>query len=112
MGLMECIKKAVEEFNSRVKEDEKMSKNLEGIERTVLVTTAEGDNIHFYLKDRSIQWVKEGPVDNPDVIISGQRAVLIGVLNKEIKPLKAYASGKIKIKAKLADMLLLQKLLK
>ena len=45
-----------------------------------------------------------------DLVVTANSEVLIGLINREISPIKAYMSGDLKVKASLTDMLLLKRL--
>jgi len=105
----DLIERAVAKFNARVQADEKLQQELEGVERTVLLDLKDGTKFHFQLKDQKIGPVAEGPVEAPDVTILSDPSALTALLNKEMGPMKAYATGKLKIKASLEDVLRLRK---
>ena len=104
------LEQAVQKFNTKAQADEKLQRELDGIVRTVLVDLKDGTKYHFLLKDRQIGPVNEGPVDAPDVTILSDAATLTALLKKEMGPMKAYATQKLKIKASLEDVLRLRKL--
>ena len=108
--MKELIEQAVAKFNARAQADEKLQRELEGVERTVLLDLKDGTKFHFQLKDRRIGPVADGPVEAPDVTILSDPATLTALLTKEMGPMKAYATGKLKIKASLEDVLRLRKL--
>ncbi|SRR6266571_8618251 len=107
--MKELIEQAVAKFNERAQNDAKLQKDLEGVVRTVLVDLKDGTKFHFVLKDRQIGSVADGPVDAPDVTILSDAATLTALLKKEMGPMKAYATQKLKIKASLEDVLRLRK---
>ncbi len=45
-----------------------------------------------------------------DLVVTADSEVLIGLINREISPIKAYMTGELKVKASLTDMLLLKRL--
>ena len=47
---------------------------------------------------------------NADLVVTANSEILIGLINREISPIKAYMSGDLKVKASLTDMLLLKRL--
>ena len=107
--MRELIEQAVAKFNARAQADEKLQRELEGVERTVLLDLKDGTKFHFQLKDRRIGPVADGPAEAPDVTILSDPATLTALLTKEMGPMKAYATGKLKIKASLEDVLRLRK---
>lgn len=56
----------------------------------------------------------EGPIDKSvkfDILIKTNPATWLGVLRKEIDPIKAYTKGDLKIKAGMTDLLKLRRIL-
>ncbi len=58
-----------------------------------------------------VQSLTEESIPEPDIHVTVDSSVLIGILNKKINPMKAYNLGKLRAKGKLTDLLKLQKLL-
>jgi putative sterol carrier protein len=58
-----------------------------------------------------VQSLTEESIPDPDIHVTVDSTVLIGILHKKINPMKAYSLGKLKAKGKLTDLLKLQKLL-
>ena len=50
-------------------------------------------------------------IDNADVWIRTDTATFIGIMHGEVSGMKAYTSGKLKIKGAMTDLLKLQKLM-
>lgn len=108
--MKDLLERTVEKFNEKAKTDEKLQKELEGVERTVLVDLKDGPKFNFMLKDMRIGDVAEGPIEAPDITIISDTTTLTALLKKEMGPMKAYATQKLKIKASLEDVLRLRKL--
>jgi len=107
--MRDLIEGAIQKFNARAQSDEKLQRELDGIERTVLIDLKDGSKFHFQVKDKQIGPLAEGPVEAPDVTILSDAATLTALLKKEMGPMKAYATQKLKIKASLDDVLRLRK---
>jgi putative sterol carrier protein len=58
-----------------------------------------------------IESFKEETINTPDIYITINIKILIDILNKKINTMNAYATGKLKVKGRLTDLLKLQKLL-
>jgi len=56
--------------------------------------------------------VKEGKVENPDVLIETDSEIILGITDGEISPTKAFMGGKLKAKGDMKDMLRIQMLMK
>jgi putative sterol carrier protein len=98
-------------FNDRAATDPKLGEELDGIRRKVMVDLTDGPKFNFLLADRRMSPLAEGSIDEPDLIIAANTATLLGLLKKEISPMKALALQKLKIsgKTKLEDMMRLRK---
>jgi len=107
--MKDLLEQAVAKFNARAQSDAKLQKELEGIERKVLVDLKDGGKFHFILRDKQIGPVGDGPVEGPDVTILSDTSTLTALLKKEMGPMKAYATQKLKVKASLEDVLRLRK---
>lgn len=99
---------AIERFNEKCKTDEKLRKELKDIVRRVNIEITDDKNYCFVLKNAMISGFDEGNLENPDVTIISDRETIYGLMKKEISPFKAYATGKIKIKGGLMDLLRLK----
>lgn len=108
--MKDLIEQAVQKFNAKAQSDDKLRKELEGVERRIVVDCRDGPKYNFILKDTQIGPVGEGPLEGAEVTIVGDTGTLTALLKKEMGPMKAYATGKLKIKASLEDVLRLRKL--
>jgi hypothetical protein len=112
--MMEFIEDMVNKFNQKVDESEKMFEKLKDISRTIQIELDETIFYHMRMVNGRIieflpEAVKEPEV--PDVRILSDTVTFEGIMNKTVKPLKAYALNKIKVKGALKDRLLLKDLL-
>ena len=107
--MRDLLEDAVRKFNERAQSDPKLQLELEGVERTVLIDCKDGPKFHLLLKDRKMGAVNEGSIDAPDVTILSDTVTLTALLRREMGPMKAYATQKLKIKASLEDVLRLRK---
>ena len=109
MGMIEIIQQKVAEFNEKVSMDEKMSKDLGGVTKNILIDLGE-QRIFLELKDNGIAMVDE--LGDIDVTIVTTPDVLSGIFNKEISPMRALVIDRtLKVEASLEDKLRLRKLL-
>ena len=104
--------KAIERFNKKCKTDEKLRKELKDVIRNVNIEITDDKNYHFILQNANISDFDEGVVEKPDITIISDKETINGLMKKEISPFKAYATGKIKIKGSLMDLLKLKEFLK
>ena len=105
------LQEMIDKFNNRIEKDEKLRKNLEGIERKIMLIITDGDTYNFELRDLKLSPLSKGEIPDADVTITTDTETMTGLLDGTIKPMKAYATKKISFKASVRDMLLLKKLL-
>lgn len=100
----------IAKFNAKASTDPALRRELEGMERTIQVTT-DRTAYHMTLRDGRIDGLREGDVGAPDLNVVADEETLRGVLEGRIPTFKAMAMGKLKVKASLEDALRLRKLL-
>ena len=110
-GLKETLMNAIERFNEKCREDEKLRKELKDVKRKVQIEI-DDKKYHFVLQSDGIKGFDEGSTEKPDMTIISDKETINGLMKKEISPFKAYATGKIKIKGSLMDLLRLKEFLK
>jgi putative sterol carrier protein len=109
--MKEILMNAIERFNEKCREDEKLRKELKDVNRKVQIEI-DDRKYHFVLQGDGIKGFDEGSIEYPDVTIVSDKETIHGLMKKEISIFKAYATGKIKIKAGLMDLLRLKEFLK
>lgn len=108
--MLDMFNDMITKFNERMKTDEKLQKEMEGVERTIMIDVTDGAKYHTLLKDKHAGELKEGSIENPDILITANEATFKGLINKEINPIKAFLITKqLKVKASLEDKLRLRK---
>lgn len=110
-GLKEILTNAIEKFNKKCKTDEKLRNEVRDVVKKVNIEITDDKNYCFVLKNAMISGFDEGTVEKPDITIISDRETINGLMKKEISPFKAYATGKIKIKGSLMDLLKLKEFL-
>jgi putative sterol carrier protein len=58
-----------------------------------------------------VQSLLEESIPNPDILVTIDSDILIGIMSKKVNPMTAYQTGQLKAKGNLTDLLKLQKLL-
>ncbi len=106
----ELLRDLIERFNKRVEGDSRLRSELEGLERTIQISTGKS-SFYLNLKDCRIDGPEEGETQGAEVTIHADEDTLKGVLTGEIPPFKAMALRKLKIKASMEDAIRLRKLL-
>lgn len=108
--MKELLRDLIDRFNRRVEGDSRLRSELEGLERTIQVSTGRS-SFYMSLKDCRIDGPEEGESQGAEVAIRADEDTLKGVLKGEIPVFKAMAMRKLKIKASMEDAVRLRKLL-
>ncbi len=109
MTAKQKIEALIVKFNDKVAEDEVLQKELEGLKKTVQVDLGE-EQYNFTLQDKKIDCFCEGKLDNPDITITSDPETIEGLIDGNIRPMKAFALRKIRVNGSLEDILHLRKL--
>lgn len=107
--MREQLEALVARFNAKAAEDPRLRAELEGIVRTVVLDLKDGTKFHFVLRDAHVDGIVDGGVENPDLTIISDPATVKGLLAGEIGPFKAYATGRLKVKGDIEDLLRFRK---
>lgn len=108
--MQEMLQDLLNKLNERMRTDEKLQKEMEGIERTIMIEVTDGDSYFTKLKELHADELQVGRIDKPDILISANEKTLRGLINKEISPIKAFLVTKqLKLEASLEDKLRLRK---
>ncbi len=107
--MREELEALVARFNAKASADPRIRAELEGVVRTVVLDLKDGTKFHFVLKDAHVDAILDGGVETPDVTIISDSATVRGLLAGEIGPFKAYATGKLKVKGDIEDLLRFRK---
>ena len=108
--LRSLMTEAIDKFNAKAKDDEKLKAQLEGVDRRILIEFHDSDACHMHLKDLQIKDFADGAIDPFEIKVITDMPTMKALLKKELNAMKAYATGKIKFKASLTDLLTLKKL--
>lgn len=104
------LKDLIARFNKKVTEDEKLRNELRNMTRKIEVKMRDGESYNFLLEDLQLKNFSKGEVSEPDISIISDTKSFEALVKREIGPMRALATGKVKIKAPLEDMLRLRKL--
>ncbi len=106
----EQLRSMIDKFNSKAETDEKMQKELEGVERSIVLILTDDKTYSFHIRDQRIRDFAKGELEDPDIRIVSDSQTLKALINGEMGPMKALATKKLQIKASLEDMFRLRKL--
>lgn len=104
--LIEGIKKMVSKL-----EDPAYQERFKGFNKILQFNFTDTNNYYLVFSESKCE-IKEGDVDDADMIITTASDVIIDIMDGEMSPTKAFMGGKIKAKGDMNDMLKLQMLMK
>jgi len=92
--------------------DPEITKILSGFTKTIqLEFPDKGVSYVIELENGQLKAFEQKSIESPDIKVTMNSDVFIGVINKTLSPVKAYMSGKIKVKGAMSDLLKLRKVL-
>jgi putative sterol carrier protein len=106
----EMLLNVIDKFNDRAARDEKLQKELDGVSRKIQMKFTDEKSYHFLLEDTKISDFGQGNIDSPDITITSDTETIQMLFNKEMGPMKALATKRLKLKGSLQDMLKIRKL--
>ena len=109
MSVEPMIQELIDRFNAKVESDEKLREELKDLSKTVYVDLGE-EKYNFTLKDEHIGDFSQGEIENADISITSDPETFVGIVDGKIKPMKAFALRKVKIKGDVSDIMSLRKL--
>jgi putative sterol carrier protein len=106
----EVLREAIVKFNKKAETDPKLAKEISGMTRVVQFEISDtGEFFHFTLENQRVGELQNGRIENADIRVICDAEVLKQLYSGELRPMKAIATRKIHVKAKLEDMLTLRK---
>ncbi len=110
MGELEdLLSQNIEKFRNKIAEDEKIQKELEGVTRRINIDVIDKEGFSFVLDDKDIKDFKHGKLDDTDVSVTATEEDLIALFKGELKPMRAWATKRLKVKASLEDLMRVRK---
>lgn len=107
--MRDLLEALIAKFNAKVDVDPSLRAEIGDLQKTVLIEVSNGTKWHFTLKDRHVAGLVDGGIAGPDLVLLTDEETLRGLLLREIGPFKAYATGKLKFKGSLDDLLRFRK---
>lgn len=107
----ETLASLVERFNRRAAAQPAIREELGSLRRTIEVHVTDEGQYSVDLQDGQLRNLRSGQADHPDLTITTDRATFLGLVKKEIGPMKALVTRRLRIDGSLEDKLLFRKLL-
>ncbi|MEA2070678.1 MAG: SCP2 sterol-binding domain-containing protein [Asgard group archaeon] len=90
---------------------EKYAKHFQGWNKTMQYYFTDRDEKYYIeLVNGKPKEPKEGEIEKPEISYKMSTDTFLSLMNGEISGMKAYTSGKLKVKASMPDLMKLQKL--
>lgn len=109
MTLEPQLQELVSKFNDKIEKDDKLRGELKGMDRKVLIDL-DSEKYSFHLHDEKVNDFKPGAIESPDITLISDPETMDGLISGKIKPMKALALRKLRLKGNIEDMLRLRNL--
>ena len=109
--LEEYIKAAIDKYKAKIEEDEELKKDLLELVRKVSIDTTDNEGFSFILDKGEIQDFKRGIIEGAEITIHATTADFKLLFTGELKPMKAWATKRLKFDASMEDVMRVKKLL-
>lgn len=107
----EAVQRMEAGFWRRYNANPDLQKKLAGKNRVIQLALTDGTGHWFQILEGKLAEVRPGMHAKPDAIVTIDRADLLAIFNGELKPMQAYLTGRIKVKASFGDLLFAKSLL-
>jgi putative sterol carrier protein len=107
----ETLAGLVERFNRHSEHNPAVRAELEGFERTIRIRLTDEGTYAVDLRGGRLANLRTDGVGKADVTITTDRATFLGLIAKDIGPMKALVTRRLAIEGSLEDKLLFRKLL-
>ena len=109
MTIEEAIHGMIDGFHSKAENDPKLREELAGITKKVNLDLG-SEKYSFILEDARIHSLSDGLFDEADVTILSDPETIQGLISRRIKPMKALALRKLRVKGDIQDLMRFRKL--
>ena len=107
----ETLASLVERFNRRAAATPAVREELGTLRRTIEVHVTDAGQYAVDLRDGQLRNLRTGPAEHADLTIVTDEATFHGLVRREIGPMKALVTRRLRIDGSLEDKLLFRKLL-
>ncbi|MCK5024385.1 MAG: SCP2 sterol-binding domain-containing protein [Thermoplasmata archaeon] len=109
--LEENIKDAIDKYKAKIEEDEELKKELADIVRKVNIDTTDNEGFSFIIDKGQILEFKRGTIDEAEITIHATTADFKLLFTGELKPMRAWATKRLKFDASIEDIMRVKKLI-
>lgn len=107
----EAVKRMEAGFWRRYEANPELRRKLEGKTRVIQLAVPDDASYWFHIENGKLARIHEGAHPMPDATVTANKADLLAVFNGELKPMQAYLTGRVKVRASFADLLFAKSLL-
>lgn len=105
------IKTAIDKYRAKIEEDEELKKELADLVRRVNIDTTDNEGFSFILDNGQVLNFRRGIIDGAEITIHATTADFKRLFTGELKPMKAWATKRLKFDASIEDIMRVKKLL-
>lgn len=103
--------KAIEKFKGKIATDEALKTELADITRNININTTDNDGFSFILEKGEIKHFKRGKLETAEITLHATTQDFKLLFTGELKPMKAWATKRLKFDATIDDVMRLKKLI-
>jgi putative sterol carrier protein len=107
----ETLASLVERFNRHAEKNPAIGQELRGLHRTIAIHLKEGPSYQVELSEGRLTGLTTGNSRPADLTITTDSETFLGLVKKEIGPMKALVTRRLQIDGSLEDKLLFRRLL-
>jgi putative sterol carrier protein len=107
----ETLASLVDRFNRHADQNPAVRDELRGLHRVIAIHLTDGQRFEVDLRDGHLADLRTANSVKADVTITTDSSTFLGLVRKEIGPMKALVTRKLSIDGSLEDKLLFRKLL-
>jgi putative sterol carrier protein len=107
----EVLTDLADRFNKKARDDEKLKEELKDVTRTIVIEFRDGDSYKIMLQNAQLIDLDKGSFDTPDIRVITDTETFEGLITRTVGPMRALATGRLKLVASLEDKLRFRKLL-
>lgn len=107
----ETLAGLVERFNRHSERNPAVRAELSGLVRTIRIRLTDEGTYALDLRDGRLQNLRSDGTGKADLTVTTDQATFLGLISKDIGPMKALVTRKLAIDGSLEDKLLFRKLL-
>ncbi len=101
----EDIMKALQRWVELLENDSSVAEQFEGFKKTFLIVVEDLDfSVQMIFDGTNRAQLLEGVVENPEMSLTVESDLLLGICNGEIDPMETFMMGDLKLSGNMADL--------